>query len=134
MRDNTCNYSDEYQPYTGDYDKFEYDVKLKDGTVLTNCYPNAGKFNVLDSDVSCEETDVEEIRFSNEPMSTLNIEVSRFIPKYEPVETIPFTMIPSHYNYGEKASQYRREFPKVGRNELCFCGSGKKSKKCCNLK
>lgn len=27
--------------------------------------------------------------------------------------------------------QYRREIPKVGRNDLCVCGSGKKYKKCC---
>ncbi len=26
---------------------------------------------------------------------------------------------------------YRREIPKVGRNEPCICGSGKKYKKCC---
>lgn len=26
---------------------------------------------------------------------------------------------------------YRREAPKVGRNDLCPCGSGKKYKKCC---
>jgi len=25
----------------------------------------------------------------------------------------------------------RREVPKVGRNDLCTCGSGKKFKKCC---
>jgi len=27
--------------------------------------------------------------------------------------------------------QYKRESPKVGRNESCPCGSGKKFKKCC---
>lgn len=27
--------------------------------------------------------------------------------------------------------QYRRETPKVGRNDPCICGSGKKYKKCC---
>lgn len=27
--------------------------------------------------------------------------------------------------------QYRRETPKVGRNDPCTCGSGKKFKKCC---
>ncbi|MDD3886249.1 MAG: SEC-C metal-binding domain-containing protein, partial [Victivallaceae bacterium] len=26
---------------------------------------------------------------------------------------------------------FRRELPKVGRNDLCPCGSGKKYKKCC---
>ena len=28
-------------------------------------------------------------------------------------------------------NQYRRAAPKVGRNEPCPCGSGKKFKKCC---
>jgi len=35
---------------------------------------------------------------------------------------------------GEEAAQVRtitRDQPKVGRNELCPCGSGKKYKKCC---
>jgi len=31
----------------------------------------------------------------------------------------------------EKPTPYRRETPKVGRNEPCPCGSGKKFKKCC---
>ena len=29
------------------------------------------------------------------------------------------------------AMTYMREQPKIGRNELCPCGSGKKYKKCC---
>lgn len=28
------------------------------------------------------------------------------------------------------AAPYRRETPKLGRNDPCFCGSGKKFKKC----
>ena len=31
----------------------------------------------------------------------------------------------------EKVSTYKREAPKVGRNDACPCGSGKKYKKCC---
>ena len=31
-----------------------------------------------------------------------------------------------------KSSPIRRKVVKIGRNNLCFCGSGKKSKKCCN--
>ena len=30
-----------------------------------------------------------------------------------------------------KAETYRREAPKIGRNDPCPCGSGKKFKKCC---
>ena len=32
---------------------------------------------------------------------------------------------------GGRVETYRREEPKVGRNDLCPCGSGKKFKKCC---
>ena len=46
------------------------------------------------------------------------------------------------YNYGNKEAEgavgsqgqllpFKREVPKVGRNEPCPCGSGKKYKKCC---
>jgi preprotein translocase subunit SecA len=31
----------------------------------------------------------------------------------------------------EAAAPFVREVPKVGRNDLCPCGSGKKYKKCC---
>ncbi|MFV9616392.1 MAG: SEC-C metal-binding domain-containing protein, partial [Gammaproteobacteria bacterium] len=34
----------------------------------------------------------------------------------------------SHYHYHEP---YHRETPKIGRNDPCHCGSGKKYKKCC---
>ncbi len=33
----------------------------------------------------------------------------------------------------EKAEPFKREFPKVGRNDPCPCGSGKKYKKCCGI-
>ena len=63
--DNTCNYSTEWQPYTGDYDKFEYDIRLKDGRVRTNCYPNAGMFNSIDPSLkNGADKLVSEIRFT----------------------------------------------------------------------
>jgi uncharacterized protein len=34
---------------------------------------------------------------------------------------------------GSDAAQPRRTGPKIGRNELCLCGSGKKYKKCCGV-
>lgn len=33
----------------------------------------------------------------------------------------------------EKVVTYHRESPKIGRNDLCPCGSGKKYKKCCGV-
>lgn len=83
--ENNCNYSDEWQPYINDYDKFEYDVKLKDGTIVENCYPNGGKFNSISDlhDGLCfEDTEVLEIRFSEKPRYGINGEVSKY-PQYE---------------------------------------------------
>jgi hypothetical protein len=85
MKDNTCNYSDEWQPYIGDYDKFEYDIKLKDGTIVENCYPNGGKFNSISNKhdgCSFSESLVSEIRFSQNPRFGLNEDVSN-VPQYE---------------------------------------------------
>ena len=33
--------------------------------------------------------------------------------------------------FGIRLQPYVREFPKIGRNSECICGSGKKFKKCC---
>jgi uncharacterized protein YecA (UPF0149 family) len=35
-----------------------------------------------------------------------------------------------HDHHHGPAQPYRREMPKLGRNDPCFCGSGKKYKKC----
>lgn len=37
----------EWQPYDGDYEKSFQDIKLKDGTEVLYCYPNAGFYNEL---------------------------------------------------------------------------------------
>lgn len=78
---NTMGYSDEWQTYKGDYDKFEYDIKLKTGEIIENCYPNANKFNKLDVPDKYHAKDVSEIRFSNNPVTGLNNEVSQFKTK-----------------------------------------------------
>lgn len=85
MKDNTCNYSDEWQPYIGDYDKYEYDLRLKDGTIVENCYPNAGSFSSISDKHDQQEfngEDVAEIRFSEKPRYGLNSGVSER-PQYE---------------------------------------------------
>lgn len=77
--ENNCNYSENWQPYINDYDKFEYDVKLKDGTIVENCYPNGGKFNSISDlhDGQCfDEIEVSEIRFSQNPRFGINEDVS----------------------------------------------------------
>ncbi len=95
MKENTMGYSDEWQPYKGDYDKFEYDVKLKNGKILENCYPNADKFNVLSTNINVDGSDVKEIRFSNNPKSYLNIHVSEKSKNMETKEKFDIEVIPS---------------------------------------
>lgn len=36
-----------------------------------------------------------------------------------------------HHHHHAPAVTYQRGAPKVGRNDVCPCGSGKKYKKCC---
>jgi hypothetical protein len=148
MKENTCNYSDNWQPYIGDYDKYEYDIKCHDGTIYENCYPNAGKFSPIDNQkLSINESQVSEIRFSNNPKMMLNEKVSQFKTKFDeiyPSETKPPRFFEFLNHYGglenivyhdsllhERLPQYKREFPKIGRNSVCACGSGKKYKHCC---
>lgn len=49
---NTLGYTTEWQTYRHKegYDKLEYDIMLKDGTIITSCYPNAGYFNPMGKD------------------------------------------------------------------------------------
>jgi preprotein translocase subunit SecA len=55
--------------------------------------------------------------------------------KQKPVEEMPkATRRPMRFSHGnavEKPETIRREGKKVGRNDPCPCGSGKKYKKCC---
>jgi hypothetical protein len=77
--ENTCKYSDNWQPYINDYDKFEYDIKLKNGVIIENCYPNAGKFNSISDEHNGQKFNsdlVSEIRFSQRPRLMLNSKVS----------------------------------------------------------
>ena len=36
-----------------------------------------------------------------------------------------------HHHHGHAQNPFVRAMPKVGRNDACPCGSGKKHKKCC---
>lgn len=157
MKENTCNYSDEWQPYIGDYDKFEYDVKMKDGTIVENCYPNAGKFNSISEShdqMSFDGADVVEIRFSEKPRFGINGSVSER-HQYEwldrkglmcnDAEQEVFTLYNQYkdllYYYPEIPKSERGRMvipvrnsktdPKIQRNDPCPCGSGKKYKQCC---
>jgi preprotein translocase subunit SecA len=55
--------------------------------------------------------------------------------KQKPAEEVPVARRrPMHYSHGDstlKPETVRREGKKIGRNDPCPCGSGKKYKKCC---
>lgn len=36
---------EEFKPFDGEYHKRMYDVRLPDGTIVYECYPNAGRMN-----------------------------------------------------------------------------------------
>jgi len=139
MKDNTCNYSDEWQPYISDYDKYEYDVKLKDGTIVENCYPNAGKFNSISEahdKMSFDGSGVVEIRFSERPRFGLNAGVSDR-PQYEwndkqlSNKDNSMVHVPARPVNSIVPVRNSKTDPKIQRNDPCPCGSGKKFKQCC---
>lgn len=37
----------EWIPFTGEYEKQFYDIRLKDGRELVHCWPNAGDFHAF---------------------------------------------------------------------------------------
>jgi hypothetical protein len=70
MKNCSYGYSFEFKPYLG-YDKFEYDILLKDGTTMFSCYPNAGFFTSIHKDTvnkKVEYTEIDKIRFTHFPI------------------------------------------------------------------
>ena len=123
---NTCNYSDHWQPYIKDYDKFEYDIMLSDERIVENCYPNAGEFNSLSSIYDGQrfhEDLVVGIRFSNNPKLWLNegvssiIQVESSIKSYiDFIEPIPYhalLAIPDLYGRKEFICKGKHQYREV---------------------
>lgn len=84
-------YSDNWESYQGGYWKREYDIKLHDGTIIENCYPNGGKFNSISDEhdqLDFDESFVSEIRFSQRPRYFLNDDVSEAKPDPEYLKRI----------------------------------------------
>lgn len=46
------------------------------------------------------------------------------------ISSVPYSTIEPYCGYPEPDT-YVRENPKIGRNDPCPCGSGRKYKKCC---
>lgn len=64
-------------------------------------------------------------------LSQIHLETNRFIFDAMPEETSDSTTPASPPNPEEKPKPIMSSAPKVGRNDLCPCNSGKKYKKCC---
>jgi len=144
MMTNTCNYSDDWQPYIGDYDKFEYDIKLHDGTIVESCYPNAGKFNSFSKEHDgqyFQENDVAEIRFANNRVVIIENKFTKIdLPEYnhEAKKVYEYHMVKQYEDIGGLTKRQQsqviepvRSSPKILNNDPCPCGSGMKYKKCC---
>lgn len=54
-------------PYKNRYEKRYYDIKLKDGRVFNDCWPNAGCFHALKAGRCIEGSEVAEIKKVNDP-------------------------------------------------------------------
>lgn len=142
---------DEWIPYI-DYEKVECDVKLKDGTIVYHCWPNAGKFNPLCSNMDeVMEEDVVEIMYRKYYVQDLckancngdGGELKNLIrhvkngpdaysqDSFIDYKTLSDDMWSNFFPTYERIPQFIRTEPKIGRNELCKCNSGKKYKKCC---
>jgi len=140
---NNAGYSDEWQEFTGNYDAFEYDLRLHNGEIVRNCFPGPGIFECASQEnrlINHEE--IGDIRFSELPMSICNLDISPTGKKYimELIRHNPDAqfMVPKQHPLTQApgAKQKIKGVPfvnlnKTGRNEPCACGSGKKYKNCC---
>jgi preprotein translocase subunit SecA len=71
-------------------------------------------------------------RVNEEIITTL----SRIQIRRQRQEELPIKKRAMHFSHGEdgeKPVTIRRQHEKVGRNDPCPCGSGKKYKKCCGM-
>jgi hypothetical protein len=137
---------DTWLPYV-DYETGECDIKLKDGTTVYHCWPNAGKFNPLCSNMDeVMEEDVVEIMYRkyyvqdlckgccNGGEPTQEIDDIEQVPDEYAQEMIErFMDMNEHLLWSTHPvhQPFVRIDPKIGRNEPCPCESGKKYKKCC---
>jgi len=80
----------------------------------------------------CQEkgVDMEGVEEMNEEMTSLQEEWLQ-TPRPTLDGKKPADEMKSDELFPRKVETFRRDVPKVGRNEPCHCGSGKKYKKCC---
>lgn len=134
---------DIWLPYT-EYEKQECDIKLKDGTIVKHCYPNAGEFSPMcaDSIQSVPEEQVAEIMYRQyyvKALCTGDCNETGEVKATGSPDAILENEFLDFKHHGMEELMYGRRMntvpvrtePKIHRNEPCPCGSGKKYKKCC---
>lgn len=145
---------DIWLPYD-DYEKAECDVKLRDGSVVLHCWPNAGKFNTLcaPDPLSIPEEEVVEIRYRHYYAEDLcqgscnqdlpdRFKTPDIVGTPDLFDTVTGQFMDMKYVNAyaglgyphfipKRQDTFIRNEPKIGRNQACPCGSGKKYKKCC---
>jgi hypothetical protein len=159
--ENTLGYSDEWQVYRG-YEKFEYDIQMKSGELIENCYPNDGIFCSLRTNDRYREEYIDYIRFANNPLTIMNLDVSEMKPQIDTtpsferrrnflrfsnmmalassISSAAHVYIDEPYLPGHNRDNRNfrpkepRTLPKVGRNEPCNCGCGARKSKFCTQK
>jgi len=145
---------DEWIPYDIEvgYEKNECDIKLKSGKIIKHLYPNAGRFHECCTDEGYEyqEKDVAEVMYRQYYMEDIcsknghncngrekKAKVSESALFHEVVTGEELLSKSYDEKYTNTSSLFKnrytyiRDTPKINRNSLCPCGSGKKYKKCC---
>ncbi len=93
------------------------------------------EFPEADEQVSVVQEVPRRIQLSNLPLNQSPVHVQELQTVEEPVppapEPVEATEEPEASQKKPKSKPFRRETRKIGRNEQCPCGSGKKYKKCC---
>ena len=61
----------EWQEYDHDYEKDIQDIRTRDGKEFINCYPNAGKWHVLNSKngLQIPDSEITHIRLTDEKIA-----------------------------------------------------------------
>lgn len=61
----------DFSDYKGEYDKMVYDIKLKNGTIIKSCWPNAGNFIGLGDSKNYKGSEVAQFKISNSELNDM---------------------------------------------------------------
>lgn len=107
---NTENYQDNWLPFTGKHDQFEYDVTLHDGTVIENCFEYQERLtSVSDAHNRLQITlsDIALIRFAQNPRAGIENEFSTATPDYAFIKRLENEIRNKRMFQSEKQREFR---------------------------